>query len=137
MARAQARFVCQECGGVHAKWVGRCESCGAWNSLVEEAPREAVPKGLGGAKSSGGKARPIDVVALRGASAMPPRRTSGIAEFDSGCGGGPVAGSPLLVGGDPGIGESRLLLQVVAALATRSAQAGETLGCLYISAPAA
>jgi DNA repair protein RadA/Sms len=134
MARAQARFVCQECGAVHAKWVGRCESCGAWNSLVEEAPREAVPKGLGGGKSgAGGKPRPIDIVGLTGATAMPPRRTSGIAEFDRVCGGGLVAGSALLVGGDPGIGKSTLLLQVVAALAARSAKAGETLGCLYIS----
>src|SRR5258707_4808191 len=137
MARAQARFVCQECGGVHAKWVGRCESCGAWNSLVEEAPREAVPKGLGGKAPGGGKPRPIDVVGLTGASAMPPRRTSGIAEFDRVCGGGLVAGSAPLVGGDPGIGKSTLLLQVVAALAQkyqgRSATAGETLGCLYIS----
>jgi DNA repair protein RadA/Sms len=133
MARAQARFACQECGAVHAKWVGRCESCGAWNSLVEEAPREAVPKGIGAKGSGGGKARPIDIVGLRGSTAMPPRRTSGIAEFDRVCGGGLVAGSALLVGGDPGIGKSTLLLQVVAALASRSAKAGETLGCLYIS----
>ncbi len=133
MARAQARFVCQECGAVHAKWVGRCESCGAWNSLVEEAPREAVPRGIGAKGGAGGKARPIDIVGLRGSTAMPPRRTSGIAEFDRVCGGGLVAGSALLVGGDPGIGKSTLLLQVVAALATRSAKAGETLGCLYIS----
>jgi DNA repair protein RadA/Sms len=133
MARAQARFVCQECGAVHAKWVGRCESCGAWNSLVEEAPQEAVPKGLGGKAPGGGKARPIDIVGLRGASAMPPRRTSGIAEFDRVCGGGLVAGSALLVGGDPGIGKSTLLLQVVAALATPNAKSGASLGCLYIS----
>jgi DNA repair protein RadA/Sms len=133
MARAQARFVCQECGGVHAKWVGRCESCGAWNSLVEEAPQDAVPKGLGAKTPSGGKARPIELVGLTGASAMPPRRTSGIAEFDRVCGGGLVAGSALLVGGDPGIGKSTLLLQVVAALATRTAKSSERLGCLYIS----
>jgi DNA repair protein RadA/Sms len=118
---------------VHAKWVGRCESCGAWNSLVEEAPREAVPRGIGAKGGAGGKARPIDIVGLRGSTAMPPRRTSGIAEFDRVCGGGLVAGSALLVGGDPGIGKSTLLLQVVAALASRSAKAGETLGCLYIS----
>ena len=133
MARAQARFVCQECGAVHAKWVGRCESCGAWNSLVEEAPREAVPKGIGAKGSGVGKARPIDIVGLRGSTTMPPRRTSGIAEFDRVCGGGLVAGSALLVGGDPGIGKSTLLLQVVAALASRSAKEGEQLGCLYIS----
>src|SRR5882762_2445129 len=132
MARAQASFVCQECGAAHAKWVGKCESCGAWNSLVEEAPREAVPKGLG-AKAAGGKTRAVEFVALRGTSSMPPRRTSGIAEFDRVCGGGLVAGSALLVGGDPGIGKSTLLLQVVAALASRSAKEGEQLGCLYIS----
>src|SRR5260221_13205431 len=137
MARAQARFVCQECGAVHAKWVGRCESCGALNSLVEEAAREAVPRGIGAKGGAGGKARPIDIVGLRGSTAMPPRRTSGIAEFDRVCGGGLVAGSALLVGGDPGIGKSTLLLQVVAPLAQkyqgRSAKARETLGRLYIS----
>src|SRR4051812_39955085 len=103
MARAQARFVYQECGEIHAKWVGRCENCGAWNSLVEEAPQEAVRKGLGAAKPGFGKARAIDIVGLTGSTAMPPRRTSGIAEFDRVCGGGLVPGSALLVGGDPGI----------------------------------
>src|ERR1700722_2148809 len=115
MARAQARFVCQECGAVHPKWLGRCETCGAWNSLVEEA-QEALPKGIG-AKGPGGKGRTIDFVGLRGSSAPTPRRQSGIAEFDRVCGGGLVAGSALLVGGDPGIGKSTLLLQVVASLA--------------------
>jgi DNA repair protein RadA/Sms len=122
MARTQARFVCQECGAVHPKWLGRCESCGAWNSLVEEAPRDTVPKGLGG-----GKGRAVDFVGLRGTSAPTPRRQSGLAEFDRVCGGGLVAGSALLVGGDPGIGKSTLLLQVVAALARGGAQ------CAYIS----
>ena len=122
MARAQAGFVCQECGAVHPKWLGRCESCGAWNSLVEEAVREAVPKGLGG-----GKGRAVEFVGLRGAAAPTPRKQSGIAEFDRVCGGGLVAGSALLVGGDPGIGKSTLLLQVVASLA----QAGAA--CAYIS----
>src|SRR5258708_17993964 len=110
MARAHARFVCQECGAVHAKWVGRCESCLAWNSLVEEAPREAVPKGLGGKPPGGTKPRPIDIVGLTGASAMPPRRTSGIAEFDRVCGGGLVAGSALLGRGGPGIRQATALL---------------------------
>jgi DNA repair protein RadA/Sms len=122
VARAQARFVCQECGAVHPKWLGRCESCGAWNSLVEEAPRDTVPKGL-----SSGKGRTIDFVGLRGTSAPTPRRQSGLAEFDRVCGGGLVAGSALLVGGDPGIGKSTLLLQVVAALARAGAR------CAYIS----
>ena len=47
MARAQPRFACQQCGAVHAKWTGRCDGCGAWNSLIEELPREALPKASG------------------------------------------------------------------------------------------
>ena len=111
MARAQPRYVCQACGAVHPKWTGRCEGCGGWNSLVEELPREAPP---GSAKRAG---HPIAFVGLAGPSLLPPRRRSGIAEFDRVCGGGLVAGSALLVGGDPGIGKSTLLLQVAAALA--------------------
>ncbi len=123
MPRPQSHFVCQECGTVHPKWLGRCESCGAWNSLVEEAAGDVGPKGLG----SRGKGRPIEFVGLRGDAAPQPRRQSGIAEFDRVCGDGLVAGSTLLVGGDPGIGKSTLLLQVVAALAQSGAR------CAYIS----
>jgi DNA repair protein RadA/Sms len=136
MARAQPRYVCQECGTAHAKWVGKCEGCGAWNSLVEEASQEAPPKGLGG--KGLGKTRAVDFVALRGAVEPTPRRISGIAEFDRACGGGMVAGSALLVGGDPGIGKSTLLLQVVAALARGPHKDGpgkdaDRLACAYIS----
>ena len=123
MARSQARYVCQECGAVHAKWAGRCDACGGWNSLVEEAPQESVPKGLGPAKGG----RRLDFVSLAGMAEGMPRRVSGIAEFDRVSGGGLVPGSALLVGGDPGIGKSTLLLQVVAALT------GEPGGCVYIS----
>jgi DNA repair protein RadA/Sms len=131
MARAQPRYVCQECATVHARWVGKCEGCGAWNSLVEEASQEAPPKGLGG--KGIGKTRSVDFVALRGTVEPTPRRISGIAEFDRACGGGLVAGSALLVGGDPGIGKSTLLLQVVAALATGARQDASRLACSYIS----
>jgi DNA repair protein RadA/Sms len=133
MARAQARFVCQECGAVHPKWLGKCESCGAWNSLVEEAVQDTIPQGLGAKGPGGGKARAIDFVGLRGSTAPTPRQLSGIAEFDRVCGGGLVAGSALLVGGDPGIGKSTLLLQVVASLAQRHGASGERIGCAYIS----
>ena len=133
MPRAQTRFVCQECGAAHPRWVGKCESCGAWNSLVEEAVPESVPKGLGSKGSSSAKARPVEFVGLKGESAPLPRRLSGIKEFDRVCGGGLVAGSALLVGGDPGIGKSTLLLQVVAALAQRPFGSGERIGCAYIS----
>ena len=112
MAKRENRYVCQECGAVHAKWMGKCEACGAWNTVIEEAAPEAVPKG---ATSKGG--RRIAFHELEGASDHTPRRMSGIAEFDRVCGGGLVAGSAILVGGDPGIGKSTVLLQVMAALA--------------------
>src|SRR5579872_4928083 len=126
MAKTQSRFACQQCGAVYPKWAGRCEACGAWNSLVEEVPRAAAPKGLGqGAGARGG--RPLDFVGLRGAADSPPRRQTGIGEIDRVCGGGLVAGSAILVGGDPGIGKSTLLLQAVGALAARGA------ACVYVT----
>src|SRR5271167_498299 len=125
MARAQARYVCQECGTVHPKWTGRCDGCGAWNSLIEELPRDALPKGL---DRQGG--RTLDFVGLIGPSLLPPRRQTGIAELDRVCGGGFVSGSAILVGGDPGIGKSTLLLQAAAAIASRS---GTPAGAAYIT----
>src|SRR5947207_912590 len=116
MPKPQARYACQQCGAVAPKWAGRCEACGAWNSLIEEVPRAAPPKSLAqGGSRRGGHA--LDFVALRGDSAGPPRRLTGIAELDRVCGGGLVPGSTILVGGDPGIGKSTLLLQAAAALA--------------------
>src|SRR5437764_5651654 len=114
MPRSQARFVCQQCGSVHAKWTGRCEGCGAWNSVIEELPREVPPQGLSKNRRGG---RPLGFVGLTGPSMLPPRRQTGIAEFDRVCGGGFVPGSAILVGGDPGIGKSTLLLQAAAAMA--------------------
>jgi len=121
MARPAVHFVCQECGAAHAKWAGRCDACGAWNSLAEEAPPTTVPKGLGSKRG-----HKLDFVGLKGKSESPPRKLTGIGEFDRVCGGGLVPGSALLVGGDPGIGKSTVLLQVAAALA-------EGTGCAYIS----
>ncbi|MEM9429557.1 MAG: DNA repair protein RadA [Pseudomonadota bacterium] len=106
MARRETRFVCQDCGAVTPKWSGRCESCGAWNTIVEEAP--APRKG-------GGRATQIASLA---ASEPPPTRTpSGLAELDRVLGGGLVAASATLLGGDPGIGKSTLLLQAAATFA--------------------
>ncbi len=122
MAKSAARYVCQECGAVTVRWAGKCDACDAWNAIVEEAPAEAVPKGL-----SGGKGKRIDFVSLDGGSTPPPRRPTGLAELDRVCGGGLVPGSVLLVGGDPGIGKSTLLLQAVAALAIKGAK------CAYVS----
>ena len=118
MARTQARYACQQCGAVHTKWTGRCDGCGAWNSLIEELPREALPSGLAKGGAAGGGGRALDFVGLTGPSLLPPRRGTGIAELDRVCGGGFVPGSAILVGGDPGIGKSTLLLQAAAAIAS-------------------
>lgn len=133
MAKATSHFVCQSCGTTSAKWAGKCEGCGEWNSFVEEAIPQSVPKGLTPAKGM----RKLDFVSLEGSEARLPRRTSGIAEFDRVTGGGLVAGSVLLVGGDPGIGKSTLLLQVVGKMAAQGNGAGgDGAGrtkCTYIS----
>ncbi|MBL6927960.1 MAG: DNA repair protein RadA [Rhodospirillales bacterium] len=121
MARNTRQYVCQECGASFPKWAGRCDACGAWNSLVEETGAQSAPKGLGTKRG-----RAIEFVGLEGKSERPPRQITGIAEFDRVCGGGLVPGSALLVGGDPGIGKSTVLLQVAAALSAGC-------GCAYIS----
>ncbi|WPZ33674.1 DNA repair protein RadA [Thalassobaculum sp. OXR-137] len=120
MAKSTSRYVCQECGAVTAKWAGKCDACGAWNTLVEEVV-EAAPKGL---KPGGG--RRINFVELAGQSKETPRRITGIGEFDRVLGGGLVPGSATLIGGDPGIGKSTVLLQVVAGLSS-------TCRCAYVS----
>ena len=105
-------FVCQSCGSVHGKWAGRCDSCGQWNSLVEEIPALNAPKNRRHKKSRG-----IEFVDLAGVSADVPRLKTGIAELDRVTGGGLVPGSCILIGGDPGIGKSTLLLQSSCAMA--------------------
>ena len=127
MARAQTRYVCQQCGASYPKWAGRCEACGGWNSLVEEQTRAASPRGLGA-----GKGRKLEFTGLAGAGEKLQRRICGIAEFDRVCGGGLVPGSALLVGGDPGIGKSTLLLQAVASLGM-AARGRAAASCVYIS----
>lgn len=116
MAKATTRYVCQACGAAFPKWAGRCDACGEWNSLVEEVVEKGPPKSL----ADGRKGKRLDFVGLTGASEAPPRRMTGIAELDRVCGGGLVPGSALLVGGDPGIGKSTLLLQAAARLAAHS-----------------
>lgn len=121
MAKSASRFVCQQCGSAYPRWAGKCDACGGWNSIVEEASSDSVPKGL-----SGKAGRRIELVGLQGAAAPPPRMITGINELDRVAGGGLVPGSAILVGGDPGIGKSTLLLQAVAALAAQ-------YECVYIS----
>jgi DNA repair protein RadA/Sms len=116
MAKATSQFVCQSCGAVTAKWSGRCDNCGEWNTIVEEAG--SVP--VSGAKGASlPKGRASRLVGLKGDSPAPPRIETGIAELDRVAGGGFVPGSGVLIGGDPGIGKSTLLLQALAALAER------------------
>ena len=117
MARPQAVFVCQQCAAVYPKWTGRCDSCGAWNSLTEELPREEPPGGVVKRTPDRRGGRSLAFVGLTGPSKLPPRRRTGIAELDRVCGDGLVPGSAILVGGDPGIGKSTLLLQAAAAIA--------------------
>jgi DNA repair protein RadA/Sms len=121
MARAAARFTCTSCGAVQTKWSGRCEACGGWNTIIEEAPLSAGPRG------PSGRGRAIELSGLDSADPPAPRAVSGVAELDRVLGGGLVAASAILVGGDPGIGKSTLLLQTVAAFARRG------LSCVYIS----
>ena len=114
MAKPQRSFVCQSCGAAHPKWAGRCEDCGAWNSIVEEAT--ASPAAAAGGRKQG---RRLELMPLAGASAPPPRLPSGIDELDRVLGGGIVPGAALLIGGDPGIGKSTLMLQAAAAIAAQ------------------
>src|ERR1700731_707354 len=132
MAKSTPRYACQECGAVWPKWAGRCEACGAWNSLAEEAPRAGPPKSLGGGGGKDGRA--IDFVGLSGESGRTARHPTGIAELDRVCGGGLVPGSAILVGGDPGIGKSTLLLQAAAAIAPGNEPSpGQTAIAAYIT----
>jgi DNA repair protein RadA/Sms len=114
MAKDKIRFVCQSCGAAHAKWQGRCDACGEWNTLVEEAP---AASGTGPA-SKAGPGRRVEFVDLAGVSAPPARMLTGIAELDRVLGGGFVESSAVLVGGDPGIGKSTILLQAAAHMAS-------------------
>jgi DNA repair protein RadA/Sms len=117
MAKSQSVFVCQSCGAVHARWQGRCEACGAWNTIVEEA--QESPQAVSPSARARGKGPGLAFQALDGVAQAPPRLATGIGEFDRVCGGGLVEASAILVGGDPGIGKSTLLLQAVAGAATR------------------
>jgi DNA repair protein RadA/Sms len=112
MARPTTSFVCQNCGTAHKRWQGKCEGCGEWNTLSEEGA--ATERGPG---RRPGKGRLFALEPLTGESHDAPRLPSGLAELDRVTGGGFVRGSVLLLGGDPGIGKSTLLIQATAALA--------------------
>jgi len=121
LVKQKTIFTCQNCGTSYGKWAGQCDSCGEWNTLVEEKIADTIPKGIGRAKG-----HTIDFVQLDGISIETPRLISKVKEFDRVCGGGIIPGSAILVGGDPGIGKSTLLLQVVGMLSASA-------DCIYIS----
>jgi len=113
MAKARRIYTCQSCGAQANRWQGQCVDCGEWNTLVEEAPATVFSQ----KHDLSGGGQPILIETLSGSESMPARMATGIAEFDTAVGGGLVAGSASLIGGDPGIGKSTLLLQVAARLA--------------------
>ena len=127
MSRLKTVFSCQACGFESSKWLGRCPDCGEWNSFVEERQEAPPPAAAKGRQASLGleSSHPVPYDAVDGADA--PRVASGIGEFDRVLGGGIVPGSMVLIGGEPGIGKSTLLLQVAHLL-------GRTHGAvLYVS----
>jgi DNA repair protein RadA/Sms len=117
MAKPDHIFTCQACGAIWPKWSGKCEACGEWNTLIEEAARPVVPGAM--AAPTGKKKKALEFVALSGESEPLPRLATGVSEFDRVCGGGLVPASAILIGGDPGVGKSTLLLQAAAALARK------------------
>ncbi|HEX5829617.1 MAG TPA: DNA repair protein RadA [Gemmatimonadaceae bacterium] len=133
MARARTIYRCTECGADHPKWAGRCDVCGAWNTLVEEmaAPKPAArtaSRRQAGAPALAEGGSVVPAIRLRDVHGSERERwTSGLREFDFVLGGGVVPGSMVLVGGEPGIGKSTLLLQVAARLQ------GTGHGTLYVS----
>lgn len=123
MAKEKVVYACQSCGFQSPRWLGKCPDCGQWNSLVEE--RTGPLLRTRGGISTGSKSNPTSIAEI--STAEENRAASGIGEFDRVLGGGLVPGSVILIGGDPGIGKSTLLLQAFASLSRKA------LTCLYIS----
>jgi DNA repair protein RadA/Sms len=115
MAKTTLSFVCQNCGAAYGRWQGKCESCGEWNTLTEEDASGSanVPVSIRAKR----KGRTFKLESLTGESKDAPRLASGMAELDRVTGGGFVRGSVLLLGGDPGIGKSTLLIQATSLMA--------------------
>lgn len=126
MAKAKSVYVCTECGGEHTKWQGQCTECGAWNSLKElklsGAPKSASRSSAGYSGSQSNQVLSVKDIQL----GEVPRFSTGMSELDRVLGGGIVPGSVVLIGGDPGVGKSSILLQVMCGLS-------QTLPALYIT----
>ena len=117
MAKSERVFYCSECGARYPKWLGRCEDCGQWNSIIEDVPAQE--------KTIFGKTQ-IEFQGLSAEGKSTKRIQSGLVEFDRVLGGGAVPGSVVLIGGEPGIGKSTILLQILAAFSKNHR-------CVYIS----
>jgi DNA repair protein RadA/Sms len=123
MPKTTTKYTCQTCGASYARWMGKCEQCGAWNSMTEEVVMAAA-KGFGRATASAPAGKPTGLASV--SVAKLPRMSTGIGEVDQVLGGGIVPGSVVLLSGDPGIGKSTLVLQLAAKLST-------TKPVLYVS----
>ncbi|MBO6815128.1 MAG: DNA repair protein RadA [Rhizobiaceae bacterium] len=124
MAKTRTQFVCQSCGSSFPQWSGKCDSCGEWNTLVEDNPSAGIGANPGKQMRKG---QAVQLVSLAGETEQAPRIASGISELDRATGGGFVQGSAILLGGDPGIGKSTLLMQASAAIA------GQGHSVIYVS----
>ena len=128
MAKSKSSYVCQQCGANFGKWSGQCAECGAWNSLVE-APTVSMPHHKPVTKKASNYAgeqssvMPLNAVPM----SLDTRLSTGVGEFDRVLGGGLVAGSVVLIGGDPGIGKSTILLQTAIHMAENQSLAGSAL----------
>ncbi|MBN8649424.1 MAG: AAA family ATPase, partial [Caulobacterales bacterium] len=123
MAKSDNYFACQSCGATYKKWQGRCDDCGGWNSIVEETNLSPISANIG-KKTKHSKLEYTNLSSIiEGHSRIQTHNN----EFDRVCGGGLVKASAILLGGDPGIGKSTLLLQIVAKTAENGAKV------LYIS----
>ena len=116
MAKARSQFICQNCGASYPKWTGRCDNCGEWNTLVEQAPISAGKSVVARSSSSGRVLEPQTMQAIS-ATEGAARMTTGITDLDTVLGGGILPGGVILLAGQPGIGKSTLLLQVTASIA--------------------
>lgn len=123
MAKKSVEYICSSCGSIYPRWQGKCDACGEWNTINEErTATEGLKTALNGKKGN-----KIDFVSLEGASEQKIRTSTGMEELNRVCGGGLVTGSVILVGGDPGIGKSTILLQTSASIANQGKE------CFYIS----
>ena len=114
MAKVKSRFVCQQCGAAFPKWAGKCENCGAWNSLLESAPEST---GKSAVSRSSGKHIAAEKISDVKVDAVSDRIDTGIGDLNAVLGGGLMPGGVTLIAGQPGIGKSTILMQIAAYIA--------------------